>query len=101
MALPLFDCLTYKSPFMNFQQFNTLSKEDQQSELLKAGVYLAEREDGPFRIMLYQLDGFYVEVFFFNLYNKVAFLQSFTETDALHPYLSQVDVRQVLHEALH
>ena len=82
-------------------QFNTLCKEDQQNELLRAGVFLAEREDGPFRIMLYQLDAFYVEVYFLNLYNKVAFLQSFTDVDALQPYLCGLDVAQLLQEAFH
>lgn len=82
------------------QQFNTLSKQDQQNQLLKEGTFLAEREDGPFRIMLYQLDAFYVEVYFFNLYNKVAFLQTFSDTDALEPYLVQMDVSSMLKPVL-
>lgn len=82
------------------QQFDTLSKEEQQQELLKSGIFLAEREDGPFRIMLYQLNGFYVEVYFFNLYNKVAFFQTFEDTEALQPYLEQINVRTLLQEAL-
>jgi hypothetical protein len=82
------------------QQFNTLSKQDQQNQLLKEGTFLAEREDGPFRIMLYQLDNFYVEVYFFNLYNKVAFLQSFSDTDVLEPYLEQMDINSMLNGVL-
>ena len=78
------------------QQFNNLSKQEQQNQLLKEGTFLAEREDGPFRVMLYQLDGFYVEVYFFNLYNKVAFLQSFSDTDVLEPYLQQMDMSSLL-----
>lgn len=85
---------------MIIQQFDTLSKEAQQAELLKNGTFLAERHDGPFRIMLYQLDGFYVEVYFFNLYNKVAFFQTFEDTDALQPYLSSMDVSAMLQEVL-
>ena len=80
------------------QQFDTLSKENQQDVLLKKGTFLAERVDGPFRIMLYGLNGFYVEVYFFNLYNKVAFFQSFEDTEALQPYLEKVDVSGVLQE---
>lgn len=86
---------------MIIQHFNTLSKQDQQNNLLREGIFLAEREDGPFRIMLYQLDSFYVEVYFFNLYNKVAFLQSFTDTDALEPYLEQLNVTGMLNEVLY
>ena len=79
-------------------QFDTLSKENQQNEVLKNGTFLMEREDGPFRIMLYQLDGFYVEVYFFNLYNKVAFFQTFEDTDALHPYFEQINIRSLMQE---
>ena len=80
------------------QQFDSLSKENQQLTLLKDGIFLAEREDGPFRIMLYQLNGFYVEVYFLNLYNKVAFFQSFEDTDALQPYLNEIDINSLLHK---
>ena len=86
---------------MTNQHFNTLSKQDQQNHLLKDGIFLVEREDGPFRIMLYQMDSFYVEVYFFNLYNKVAFLQSFSDTEALQPYLEQLDVASMLNEVLY
>jgi hypothetical protein len=83
---------------MMLQQFNTLSKEKQQDVLLKQGTFLAEREDGPFSIMLYQFEGFYVEVYFFNLYHKVAFFKAFDSTDALQPYLKAIDVSDLLNE---
>ena len=80
--------------------FNTLPKKAQQELLLAEGTFLAERADGPFRIMLYQLDNFYVEVHFFNLYNKVAFFSAFDTMDALEPYLENIDVSGMLQEAL-
>lgn len=83
---------------MMLQQFNALPKEDQQDLLLKSGTFLAEREDGPFRIMLYQLDSFYVEVYFFNLYNKVAFFKAFRSTTPLQPYLNKIDLSDLLQE---
>lgn len=85
---------------MVLEHFNTLNKEDQQDFLLAHGIFLAERQDGPFKIMLYQVDNFYVEVHFFNLYNKVAFFSAFEDTDALEPYLEQINVTQILQEAL-
>lgn len=80
--------------------FNTLPKKAQQEVILSQGSFLAERTDGPFRIMLYQLESFYVEVHFFNLYNKVAFFSAFDSTEALEPYLDTIDVSGVLQEAL-
>lgn len=80
--------------------FNTLPKKAQQEAVLAKGTFLAERADGPFKIMLYQLEGFYVEVHFFNLYNKVAFFSAFDNVEALEPYLESIDVSSVLQEAL-
>jgi hypothetical protein len=80
--------------------FNALPKKEQQEMLLAQGTFLTERTDGPFRIMLYQLDTFYVEVHFFNLYNKVAFFSAFDTIEALEPYLETIDVSGVLQEAL-
>jgi len=80
--------------------FTTLPKKMQQETLLAQGCFLAERADGPFRIMLYQLANFYVEVHFFNLYNKVAFFSAFDTVEALEPYLETIDVSGMLQEAL-
>ena len=83
---------------LNF--FNTLPKKAQQELLLAQGTFLAERTDGPFRIMLYQLESFYVEVHFFNLYNKVAFFAAFDNVEGLEPYQESIDVSSMLQEAL-
>ncbi len=80
--------------------FNTRSKKTQQEILLARGSFLAERTDGPFRIMLYQLESFYVEVHFFNLYSKVAFFSAFDTVENLEPYLQSIDVSGMLQEAL-
>jgi hypothetical protein len=85
---------------MVLEVFNTLPKKAQQELLLAEGTFLAERADGPFRIMLYQLESFYVEVHFFNLYNKVAFFSAFDSVEALEPYLEAIDVSGMLQEAL-
>ena len=85
---------------MELEFFNALPKKAQQELLLAQGTFLTERTDGPFRIMLYQLESFYVEVHFFNLYNKVAFFSAFDTMEALEPYLDTIDVSGMLQEAL-
>lgn len=80
--------------------FNAMPKKAQQELLLAQGIFLTERTDGPFRIMLYQLESFYVEVHFFNLYNKVAFFSAFDNVETLEPYLETIDVTGMLQEAL-
>lgn len=61
-------------------------------------MFVAERTDGPFRIMLYQLDDFYVEVYFFKLYNKAALIKGFDDTAYLEPYLATVNISGLLQE---
>ncbi len=83
---------------MTRQQFNTLSKERQQEVVLQLGMFLSERTDGSFEIMLYQLENFYVEVYLISLYNKVALFRSFEDTELLQPYLAKIDISALLQE---
>lgn len=80
------------------EHFTILSKDEQQDVVLKEGIFLAEREDGPFRVMLYQLNYYYVEVYFVNRYNKVSFFKTFENTETLKPYLKKIDLTDLLQE---
>jgi len=51
---------------MTLYEFNAMD-EMEQAEAVWDGVYIADREDIEHRILLYQLDNFYVEVFYFSL----------------------------------
>lgn len=59
------------------------------------GVFLAERNDGCYRISLYQLNDFYVEIY----YHKTRFfyicIRSFEEAGDLHAYLQDIDISEV------
>lgn len=85
---------------MTLTQFNKLSMEAQQNALLTKGVFIDERKDPPLRMMLYDMESFYVEVFFLSRFNKVAWFNAFRSTKKLDPYLQNVDVSVLLHEAL-
>lgn len=84
---------------MTLPHFTSLSKQQKQDIVLGSGLFVAERTDGPFRIMLYQLNDFYVEVYFFKLYNKAALLRGFDDIHYLEPYLSTIDISGLLQEA--
>ena len=77
---------------MIIQHFNTLSKQDQQNKLLTDGIFLAEREDGPFRIMLYKLESFYVEVYTNKQNSCLNRYKSFATTELLDPYLTGIKI---------
>jgi hypothetical protein len=85
---------------MTLAQFNKLKIEEQQKAVLINGVFLGERKDPPLRIMLYDMESFYVEVFFLSRYNKVAWFNGFQSTKKLEPYLQKIDVSSILQEAL-
>jgi len=83
---------------MTLSQFSSSSKNQKQHIVLSTGLFVTERTDGPFRIMLYQVEHFYVEVYFFNLYNKAALLKGFDDVQYLEPYLSTIDLSGLLQE---
>ena len=85
---------------MTLKHFSLLNKAKQQDIVLRNGMFLTERTDGPFKIMLYQLEDFYVEVFIFNLYDKVALFRAFDSIDELEPYFEQINVSGLLQEVL-
>jgi hypothetical protein len=85
---------------MTLTQFNKLKIEEQQKAVLINGVFLGERKDPPLRMMLYDMESFYVEVFFLSRYNKVAWFNGFQSTKKLEPYLQKIDVSSILQEAL-
>lgn len=77
---------------MSLKQFSRMDKAQQRIYLLTQGTFLAERRTGMYDLMLYELEGFYVEVAFYTRTNKVAFFKTFTNTDSLAPYLSNIDL---------
>lgn len=85
---------------MTHQSFNNLYKDEQQDIVLRYGAFLAERREGNFRIMLYQLDNFYVEAYFYKKNKKVAWFRSFDANKNLQPYLKAIDISSLVQEVL-
>ena len=78
---------------MNVFDFHSLSEKQQLDILEKDGVLIAERAGAFFyNIKLYQIDGFYVELYFHTHFNVVVNINCFTNTDCLDPYLESIDV---------
>jgi hypothetical protein len=71
--------------------FRSLS-DFEQAEAVWNGTLLAHREDGFFRTLLYQVDSFYVEVYYHKEANVLLQFRSFTTTSLLDPYLGQIDL---------
>ncbi len=78
---------------MTVFNFHELSEKLQLDTLEQNGVLIAERKGAFFyQVKLYQLEGFYVELYFHTHFNVVVNINCFTNTDCLDPYLENIDV---------
>ncbi|MEI6948977.1 hypothetical protein V9K67_17455 [Paraflavisolibacter sp. H34] len=80
---------------MTFRQFQQLSKFEQRVLLDTIAVYLMNLETTSFAISLFQLESFYVELFFLKERNEVIWVNAFEETAKLSPYLEKIDLSEL------
>ena len=77
---------------MKVYEFDTLDMEARTDVLCEKGVYLGGRQELKYGIFLYQVDGFYVEIFYHQQLKKVTDFRCFTDTDLLEPYLKEINI---------
>ncbi|GAB4092175.1 hypothetical protein [Flaviaesturariibacter terrae] len=76
-------------------EFSELSAEQQLRLLHQDGVYVGKRLLGEQKLVLFQLYGFYVEVFYRHYRREIERLHVTADPDVLLPYLNQIDVRDL------
>ncbi|MGN6165323.1 MAG: hypothetical protein ACTHOF_12355 [Flavisolibacter sp.] len=81
---------------MLFKEFKYQDKQSKKQMLFNHGVYLAQRPHTGFTILLFQIDSFYVEVYFDTEEEQIGYIRTFTSVDDLEPYLQQVDISGLL-----
>ncbi len=72
---------------MTLTRFNLLPEDEKANLLWNMGVFLDERSEAHYRISLYRLHGFYVEVFYEQFSQPMKFV-SFFSIKLLEPYVS-------------
>lgn len=77
---------------MTPQQFINLDEMEQAETLWDKGVHIGERFDEVYSILLYQIDGFYVEAFYNREHNSLVRFEVFSDMNELAPYLNRIDV---------
>ena len=82
--------------FMTMYDFQLLPEQQQIEILYRDGVYIGKRRDGVSIILLYQLESFYVEVYYRKYRSHIKQLYCFESTDQLDPYLEQIDVENLV-----
>ena len=78
---------------MTLYQFKALNQQEQYQTVWDSGVYLTDRVVENNRFALYQIDGFYVEIFYSSNENKIISIKSFLSTDLLEPYLDKIKIQ--------
>ena len=77
---------------MTQHHFSLLDETQQAEILIDRGILLTERQYKNFTIFLYQVDQFYVEVYFNLRYSVMQGMRSFEDDEALQPYLESIDI---------
>ncbi|MDQ6763269.1 MAG: hypothetical protein M3015_11660 [Bacteroidota bacterium] len=76
---------------MTLYEFNQLN-DPEKAEAVWDGTLIGDRTDNIFNILLYQIDSFYVEVYYQKRRNIIKWIRSFSSTDQLLPYLEKMDL---------
>ena len=75
---------------MTLKEFTEMTYPERLKAVSRHAVCVAGRDAPKFKVLLYQLGGFYVEVFYHIKYNYVTELFPFESTDLLGPYLEKI-----------
>jgi hypothetical protein len=77
------------------EQFNQLTEDGQSNIICRKGVLISVRRTDEHRVLLYQIDGFYVEVYYHPTKNVIK-IKSFSGTEQLQPYLKQISLEGIV-----
>jgi hypothetical protein len=78
---------------ISFAEYNELSKSLQLDILQRDGVHVGKRTVEGQVVILFQLYGFYVEVFYRQYRRDVAAIHTSASAEILQPYLDQIRIR--------
>ena len=81
---------------MTLCDFLLLPDNDKAALLYEHGVYIGKRKLGRSTVLLYQLEGFYAEVYYRQYRRHIERFGCFADTARLDPYLAQIDVEHLV-----
>jgi hypothetical protein len=80
---------------MTKKYFDSMPSPEKLKMVAEKAVLLLRKTKGCFRITLYQLDSFYVEVCFHATQFLFKRVRSFDDTKELEPYLEKIDISRL------
>lgn len=81
---------------MTMFEFGLLPDNEKIDILYNQGVYIGKRRVEKLSVLLYQLETFYVEVYYKKHRRHVTRVYCFSSTTLLDPYLEQIDVEHLV-----
>lgn len=83
---------------MKIERFHSLSMPQQYYYAMKCGTYLLTRHERQFSVDLYDVSGYYVEVYYENGATTCSLIRSFLSTIFLDSYLRTIDLTVLLEQ---
>ena len=80
---------------LTLYQFNVLLKKEKIAKVWNEGNFVSDRKDNNFSVLLYQVEAFYVELYYNGQENVIDKLRSFSSTNQLEPYLTHIDISDI------
>lgn len=80
---------------MTFSKFCSASQFVQKTVVMSHGVLLMERSCQGLYAELYQVDGFYVEIFYRKPKGEIFQVKGYSDTDGIEAYLQMIDLSQL------
>jgi len=81
---------------MKLHDFTLLQDKEKITLLYEHGVYIGKRRSGDASILLYQLEGFYAEVYYKKYRKHIDRISCFSGTARLDPYLEEINVEHLV-----
>ncbi len=85
--------MTYHIPIT---EFNGLTQDEKAWYLWHGATFLHVYEKEGYRINLFFLNDFYIELWYHKAGNKVDTIKAFTSAELLEPFLENIDISRVL-----
>ena len=72
---------------MTLYEFNALDEKEKGEAIFTQATFIDNRNDAPYKVQLYRLSNFYVEVYYDAQANAIVRYRSFSRLGQLAPYL--------------
>lgn len=82
---------------MTLMQFARMQKQEQIRVIKKTGSFLFIRHEAGIDVILYQIEGFYAEVYFDSTNNNSIRIRSFDDIASLDIYLKEINISELQH----